>query len=152
MIRRLLIIVAIAVLAVLLFQQTGGDEDNPVSQEDLRKQLEETITKEWDALVAADWLTVYEIMDPTQKPDLTMFMQGRDRFYFKNWKLLDLQIDGLMANAQIQHDWGVKLDIEIDVGTPEKKGAVKQEVYRYDEAAKKWYHQMPAENPQRRKN
>lgn len=148
LIRRVLIILAVAVLAFFWFQKSDSEGDKPINEKELQKQLTETINREWDALVAGDWLTVYEIADPQQKPPLTTFMQGRDKFYFKNWKLLETQLNGDVANVTIQHDWGVILDMEIDLGTPEKKGAVKNEVYRYDHKDKKWYHRSPEKAPE----
>ncbi|MBU0756031.1 MAG: hypothetical protein KJ645_12885 [Planctomycetes bacterium] len=150
--RRLLIFLGLIVLAVLLvFYKNGSQEGEPpaadqvqqvdLSPEEMKSLLEEVIRLKWDGQEKGDWLQVYENSSPAYRAKTTLvsFMQGRDKYYFKNWKLLDLKINGLSAEATIQYDWGVHLDMEIDLGTPGHEGVVKPENYYFDVAEGRWY-------------
>lgn len=149
--RRILILLGLLILVFLVVQNYSSQKNEDLqisetpsvdlSQDELKQRLEETIKKKWDAIVAGDWLTVYEMLSRKARAEKTLvnFMQGRDRSYYDNWKLLELNIDGLNGTAKIQYDWGVHVDIEIDLGTPHNKGAVTVETYFFDAKDMKWY-------------
>jgi hypothetical protein len=149
---RILIVVGLVVLVFLLVQKMASKDENPaptqkedvlvdLSEAELEALLKEAIAAKWDAIVSKDWLKVYELMPPDYraKNPLVKFMQGRDSFYFENWQLLDYSIEGFTAKVRIQHDWGVHLDIEIDLGDTHKEGAVRDEEYFFDPKDGKWY-------------
>jgi hypothetical protein len=150
---RVLIVVGLVVLVYLLVQKTTTNDDKPLmpkqieaptvnlSDAELEALLKETIKTIWDAIEAKDWLKVYEMHSPRFRADtpLVTFMQGKDSFYFENWSIEECVIDGLIGNVKIKHDWGVHLDMEIDLGDTHKEGAVKEERYEFDPSTEKWY-------------
>ena len=97
----------------------------------------------WAAVIGStgDWVTVYELFSPDfrESSSLARFMQNKDKFYFNNWKLLETRNEGDTAVATIQYDWGLHLNMKIDLGEPFKEGVVVKERYEFHEKTGEWY-------------
>jgi hypothetical protein len=158
-VRRIIIIVLLAVLVGLWVYKTRdgdpadgqGNNDltnssqtsNPapaLSEEELKKLLEETVIKKWEAQMNNRWEVVYEMQPTDFKKAVTLvsFMQGKDQFYYENWKLVDMQIEGHRAVISFTFDWGVHLRMDLDMGEAKKRGVGAKEVYLYDPETRTW--------------
>ena len=145
-IRRTLIVLALSTLVYLWLDGPGsvGEKTEVTSRWSSAERVERlnaTIEKRWNARSTGDWVTVYELFSPDfrQKSSLAQFMQNKDKFYFKNWQLLDASDEENSAVVTIQYDWGLNLPMKIDLGEPFKEGVVIKERYEFHEETGDWY-------------
>jgi len=159
--RRVLILVGLMVFVLLLvfYERASQNGEQPPSDqplqvdrspEEMKQLLEETVRTRWNAMTSGDWLKVYETSSPEfkAKTSLVKYMQGRNKFFYENWSLLDLKVDGLNGLVKIQYDWGVILDVKLDLGEPRHNGVVKEFPYYYDLEDRCWYPGRLGDPPQ----
>jgi hypothetical protein len=159
-VRRIAIIVLLALLVGIWIYKTQGQGEPPepsktdpkstqeapapaveYSEEELKKMLRETVTKIWEAKMNKRWEVVYELKHPAFRKQTTLvqYMQGKDQFYYENWQLTDVQVEGNKGSASFIFDWGVHLPMKLDVGEAKKRGVPATELYEFDAEAKAWW-------------
>lgn len=145
-IRRVIILLALLALGYLWFDGPGaaGEKDGEEkrwSLEERQERLDATVAKRWDARSNGDWVTVYELFSPEFRSNssLTSYMQNKDKFHFGNWEILDTRIEKDLADVKVKYDWGLNLNMKIDLGEPFKSGVVSTERYEFDAKTGDWY-------------